>query len=608
MSPIRWIDRLAHSTRRETMNSAMKKSRLVMGLWLVACCVAVTGCAGGKYLEAGKKAEDRNDPAGAYEHYCRAAAAAPDSSTAADGLARTRVGAAAYWERLALGALDDGKTEDAWRMLMRTLEIQPDHATAAQLLRQMEQVEPQRLALVRSEYIRRGPAMLRMGMTPKFASAVPEESSDDEAQDTGSESESMPTQASESDTTALAARPDQDSGRVIAAPLKNQETTTRQPAVVLAKPPAPKEMPPAAPPEQQVAQSNNPSERQFTRGFSSTESPDPGEMKVFKPKESKSAAEGSPAKTTEAPAAPMSKVVEPKSAPKDIKEEPLEPEDLQAIKHAEPKAAGDSKDSRPEVARDINPVESKASPMSKPIEPKSAPVNTPVEPPVTKTEKPIDRPPPAAERVPVKPPAPEPKPVVVTRPAAKPLVTESRKPPETVVEVPKKVEPPPARENAPAMPKSEQAARPAPKPAPAPERIMKPSAPRTPVEPRRVERAEPQSPPDNNPVEGEDSAAVIPGHFISVHTYSKKDERFPRRGPAIDGINLTLRDTDETDGTVEVDLDLEQGHDRIKKIRDLRVGRTQSFRGASGKIWRLTILSAHQKTHTVRIGFRGLGQ
>src|SRR6185295_387812 len=115
--------------------------------------VLLSGCAGGQYHSAGRTAEVRNDPAGAYDQYWHAAASNPGNGAAADGMNRTRAAAAAYWERSGLAALDDERYEDAWRCFMRVLDIQPDHATAAQMIRQLEQTQPTRVATVREEYV-----------------------------------------------------------------------------------------------------------------------------------------------------------------------------------------------------------------------------------------------------------------------------------------------------------------------------------------------------------------------------------------------------------------------------------------------------------------------
>jgi tetratricopeptide (TPR) repeat protein len=91
------------------------------------------------------------------------------------------------------------------------------------------------------------------------------------------------------------------------------------------------------------------------------------------------------------------------------------------------------------------------------------------------------------------------------------------------------------------------------------------------------------------------------GEFLVVRTLSKKDRRYPKQAKIIDGITVRLRDTD---GDLDADLNLYDGDRRIKKIRELPIGRSQTFRGHSGKRYRLTILSIHHKSHTVRIGIK----
>lgn len=92
-----------------------------------------------------------------------------------------------------------------------------------------------------------------------------------------------------------------------------------------------------------------------------------------------------------------------------------------------------------------------------------------------------------------------------------------------------------------------------------------------------------------------DSADII------THTLSKRDKRYPRIVLAVDGVTVELRDTD---GDQEVELDLLIGDERIKKIRDLLPGESRTFRGRSGKLYRLKLLAVHHKSHTVRIAIQ----
>ncbi len=91
------------------------------------------------------------------------------------------------------------------------------------------------------------------------------------------------------------------------------------------------------------------------------------------------------------------------------------------------------------------------------------------------------------------------------------------------------------------------------------------------------------------------------GEFLVIRTLSKRDHRYPRRARIIDGIAARLKDTDSD---LDADIYLYAGDRRIKKIRELPVGQSQTFRGRSGKKYRLTILNVHHKTRTVRIGIK----
>lgn len=91
------------------------------------------------------------------------------------------------------------------------------------------------------------------------------------------------------------------------------------------------------------------------------------------------------------------------------------------------------------------------------------------------------------------------------------------------------------------------------------------------------------------------------GGFLIVHTLSERDRRYPRLTKTLEGITLKLRDTD-SDG--ETDIDVMDGDRRIKKIRDLMPGGSQTFRGRSGEVYRMTLLGVHHKSHTVRVGIK----
>lgn len=113
-------------------------------------------------------------------------------------------------------------------------------------------------------------------------------------------------------------------------------------------------------------------------------------------------------------------------------------------------------------------------------------------------------------------------------------------------------------------------------------------------EPETVrERREPP-PPSPRPLQAQQRSA-----YSATHVLSKKDRRYPRQVETLDGVRLRLEDTE---GDLEVDIDVFIGKKRVKKIRDLELGRSQTFRGSSGALYRLTILGVHHKSDTVRLG------
>lgn len=89
--------------------------------------------------------------------------------------------------------------------------------------------------------------------------------------------------------------------------------------------------------------------------------------------------------------------------------------------------------------------------------------------------------------------------------------------------------------------------------------------------------------------------------FLVIHTLSRRDRRFVKTVESVDGIAIKLKDTDHER---DADLSLYSGKKRIRKIKDIRVGETATFRGRSGRYFRLTVLFIHHKSRTVRVGIR----
>ncbi|MEK6643911.1 MAG: hypothetical protein AABZ08_08380 [Planctomycetota bacterium] len=88
--------------------------------------------------------------------------------------------------------------------------------------------------------------------------------------------------------------------------------------------------------------------------------------------------------------------------------------------------------------------------------------------------------------------------------------------------------------------------------------------------------------------------------FLVMQSLSLKDRSLSRGMTGMEGISILLKDTDDD----EADFDLFSGKERIKKIRDLKLGRSQVFAGQSGTLYRLTLLGIHHKSRTVRVGIR----
>lgn len=122
--------------------------------------IAGAGCSSGTPYHAGRKAEKRGDAHMAYDNYCRAALNHAGSSAIAAGIKRTHPAAAAFWEAQATAAAEEGRYVDAWRMWMRMLEIRPDHPTAPQMIRQLQEQHAVEIAHARADWLRRGTVSL----------------------------------------------------------------------------------------------------------------------------------------------------------------------------------------------------------------------------------------------------------------------------------------------------------------------------------------------------------------------------------------------------------------------------------------------------------------
>jgi len=86
-----------------------------------------------------------------------------------------------------------------------------------------------------------------------------------------------------------------------------------------------------------------------------------------------------------------------------------------------------------------------------------------------------------------------------------------------------------------------------------------------------------------------------------VHTLSRRNHRYVKSIKTVDGVTIKLKDTD-SEG--DADLNLYYGHKRFKQVRDIRVGQASTFRGRSGRLFKMVILDIQHKSHTVRLGIK----
>ncbi|MBX3394645.1 MAG: hypothetical protein KF841_04710 [Phycisphaerae bacterium] len=91
------------------------------------------------------------------------------------------------------------------------------------------------------------------------------------------------------------------------------------------------------------------------------------------------------------------------------------------------------------------------------------------------------------------------------------------------------------------------------------------------------------------------------GEFVAVYTLSRRRDSNPERQRIADGIFLRLRDVDDDRS---VDIDLDDGNDRIQKIRGMGQGQSKLFRGRSGRWYRFTLIDVDARERTIRVGLR----
>ncbi len=151
----------------------------------LAVVALLAGCGPGATRKLARQAERRGDIHKAYDFYCEWAAEFPDHVEAGEAIARLGPSAAAYWFSRARSAWREGRTVDTWRTAMRALEIRPDHADAAALVRRLETNYAGEVALARHNWQRRGPSALTETGQPTALTDVPSPSLASELDSTG---------------------------------------------------------------------------------------------------------------------------------------------------------------------------------------------------------------------------------------------------------------------------------------------------------------------------------------------------------------------------------------------------------------------------------------
>ncbi|HVP11947.1 MAG TPA: hypothetical protein VMV94_12270 [Phycisphaerae bacterium] len=468
--------------------------RLVGGvvLWFVAAIALLVcaGCTSSPAMSDARKAEKEGSAPVAYEDYCKAARKNPGDAGAVAGLKRTGPPAAAQWQAQAWQAMEQRRYGEAWRMLMRALEIRPDDPTVVKLIRQLEQQHPTEVAEARGDWLRRGSGALAMagleeGMAKEeHAPASSQPIAVAKTEPKKMELDQAPAQASPSPAPASAA-------------------------------PAP-------------ANPNQPNQS-------------PSEAKKEGPAPSDSLSGSGPG-------------VRPKPADREI-----------------PRGAGDTGMSESQKRhREWAEAFAKADGEQQKETPKRSEEKT----------KPVE-----AKQQPEPPP---PKPIEIKRPA--------EPPPPKPIETRRSTEPPP---------KPAETKRP-PEPPPGKPVERKRSIDQPPLWPPTAQK-EPPAPREQkgDPSSGQiqPRAAEVPQGFLLLRTLSKKDKGFPKEAMLVDGILIKLKGTGDEPKT---DIELYDGKKRIKKIKGLRIGSSETFPGHSGVEYRLVVLSIHHKTDTIRVGVQEL--
>ncbi|MHC4093888.1 MAG: hypothetical protein ACYSVY_27060, partial [Planctomycetota bacterium] len=126
----------------------------------VSLICTVSACAPQRLMRQGRQAERAGQYHRAYDLYCQVAEKRPSSGAAAAAIARVAPQASRYWEKRAHRAMEAGDYQTAWKHLMHTLTIRPDHPSAAVLVRRIERNHREQIGSARRAYLTGGQVAL----------------------------------------------------------------------------------------------------------------------------------------------------------------------------------------------------------------------------------------------------------------------------------------------------------------------------------------------------------------------------------------------------------------------------------------------------------------
>jgi len=551
---------------------ARRRTRIVLGLVLSATTgllAGAWGCGPGKAYDVGRTAEQRGEAQTAYDAYCEAGRRHPGSGAVSAGIKRTAPQTEAYWQSEGTRAMEEGRCADAWRMLMRVLEVNPRNASAARLVRQLEFDHALQVADVRRDYQKRGSAALAIAATATPAPAREQRSARLAAADRSSKPPSNPQFAQPSEP-----RPE---------PMTSPPTvlayaeSRMSPEAEATRTNAPKPPTPAI--EEPTSLSPASVNRAPRAGDEENDRPD--RPLPSSPSSDSGIAAIEPSKPIVHPYRPTQDRSQESPAERTTRDRPDEP--VQVAQAGPARSSDQAQRAQQEGASEapVEPVQPARSPEA-PAEPiqRAQPSETPAEPPRG------------------------------ARASKAPGKTETAKPPsvlETTAEHAAAQKPTPAQS---ATPEDDRV-----RPRQASPKQPQAEPRRTPRKQDREQRAasDGKAPPSvRRPAPakqqpGDETGEALSAsrdEFLAVHTLSKKNHLYPQRLRTVEGVIATLKGTDDD---LDCDIDLHEGKKRIKKIRGLEIGQSEVFRTRSGKLYRLTILSIHHKSHTVRLGIKLLG-